>query len=129
MPTMPVVIAVLSKIVPVARPAQKPSTVLKGHGTNCGMPKLYACSTFRSELPLITQAQDRMTAKEQVGRQPYRDTKITVFRTSFAGAIFRSRKPNMTPHTNPSATVKTCVHIPAAKATHSTKYTPTNIAK
>lgn len=127
--TVPVVIAVLSKIVPVARPTQKPSTVLKGHGTNCGMPNLYACTTFKSELPLITQAATRIIAKEQVGRQPYRDTKKAVFKTSFPGAIFRSRRPNMTPHTNPSATVRTCVHIPAVKATHSTKYMPTSTAK
>jgi hypothetical protein len=54
------------------------------------MPNLYACSTFKSELPLIAQAVDRITAKEQVGRQPYRDTKKAVFKTSFVGAKFRS---------------------------------------
>ena len=127
--TVPVVIAVLSKIVPVARPTQKPSTVLKGHGTNCGMPNLYACTTFKSELPLITQAQDRMTAKEQVGRQPYRDTKKALFKTSFAGAKSRSHKPKIMPHTKPNPMLKACVHIPAAKATHSAKYIATSVAK
>ena len=104
---------------------KNPKIVLPGHGTYPGIPNLNPASDVKTGHPLTDRIKgsDRT---EPAGKHVYSEKRNAAFSSFPAEDSTREiQKPKMAPHKKLRPIVNTFVAMPAVKATHSMKYTPT----